>query len=65
MPAGILDEDLAAARSLDDLTTEAGPVGSETLNGRLEIANDELEAIPPSGLRNAAGFPRAACARLV
>jgi hypothetical protein len=61
----ILDEDLAAARPLDDLTTEARPVSSETLNGRVEISNDELEPIPPSGLRNATGFARAAYARLV
>ena len=61
----ILDEDLAAARSLDDLTTEARPVSSETLNGRIEIVHDDLEPIPPSGLRNAASFARAARARLV
>ena len=52
-------------RSLDDLTTEASPVGSETLNGRLEIVDDDLEAIPPSGRRNATGLARAAHARLV
>ena len=61
----ILDEDLAAARSLDDLTTEARPGSSETLNGRVEIRNDDLEPIPSPGLRNATGLARAAYARLV
>jgi hypothetical protein len=40
-------------------------VSSETLNGRVEIGNDDLEPIPPSGLRNATSFARAAYARLV
>jgi hypothetical protein len=61
----ILDENLAATRSLDGLTTERRPLSSETLNGRVEIGNDDLEPIPASGLRNPAGFARAAYARLV
>ena len=61
----ILDEDLAAARPFDDLTTEARPLSSETLNARVEIGNDDLEPIPSSRLRNATGFARAAYARLV
>ena len=61
----ILDEDLAAARPFDDLTTEARPLSSETLNVRVEIGNDDLEPIPSSRLRNATGFARAAYARLV
>ncbi len=61
----ILDEDLAAARPLDDLTTEARPLSGETLNGRVEIGNDNLESIPASRLGNATGLARAAYARLV
>jgi hypothetical protein len=61
----ILDEDLAAARSLDGLTAERRPLGSETLNSRVEIGNDDLESIPASGLRNPASLARAAYARLV
>ena len=61
----ILDEDLAAARSLDDLTAEPHPVSSETLNGRVEIGNDDLESIPPSRLGNPTGFARATYAGLV
>jgi hypothetical protein len=61
----ILDEDLAAARSLDDLTTKRRPLSSETLNGRIEIGSDDLEPIPPSRLRNATGFARATHSRLV
>jgi hypothetical protein len=56
---------LAAARSLDDLTTEPRPLSSETLNGRVEIVDDDLEPIPPSRLRDPTGFARATCARLV
>jgi hypothetical protein len=37
----ILDEDLAAARSLDDLATAPHPLSSEPLNGRVEIGNDD------------------------
>jgi hypothetical protein len=61
----ILDQDLATARSLDDLTAETRPLGGETLNGRVEIGNDDLEPIPPPGLWDPAGFARATCARLV
>src|SRR4029079_4626780 len=61
----ILDEDLTAARPLDDLTAEGRPVGCETLDGRIEIGNDDLETIPASGLRDAAGLARAAHTRLV
>ena len=56
---------MTAARSLDGLTREACPLGSETLNCRVEIGNDDLEPIPPSRLRNPTGFARAAYARLV
>ena len=55
----ILDEDLAAAGSLDDLTSELRPLSSETLNGRVEIRNHDLEPIPPTRLGNPAGFARA------
>jgi hypothetical protein len=61
----ILDEDLAAARSLDDLTTERGTLSSETLNGRVEIGSHDLEPIPSSGGGNPAGFARATYSRLV
>lgn len=65
IPRGILDEDLAATGPLNDLTTEPRPLSSEALNGRVEIGNDDLEPIPPSGLRNATGLASAAYARLV
>ena len=61
----ILDEDLTATGPLHDPTTEARPVGSQTLDGRLEIRNDDLEAIPASGLRDATGLAGAASTRLV
>src|SRR6185436_10839479 len=61
----ILDEDLMTTGSLDDLAPEARPVGSETVDGPLEIVDDDLEAIPPAGRRNATGLARAAHARLV
>jgi hypothetical protein len=61
----ILDEDLAAARSLDDLATEPRSLSGETLNRRVEIGDDDLEPIPPSRLRNSTSFARATYARLV
>jgi hypothetical protein len=65
LPRWILDEDLAAVRSLDDLIRERGLLSSETLNGRIEIGSDDLEPIPPSGCGNPTGFARATHARLV
>jgi hypothetical protein len=56
---------MAAAWSLDDLTAEPRPVSSETLNGRVEIGNDDLESILPSRLGNPAGFACATYAGLV
>jgi FGGY family of carbohydrate kinases, N-terminal domain len=65
VPRWILDEDLTPARSLDDLTTKRHALSSQPLNGRIEIASDDLEPIPPSRLRNPTGFARTTGARLV
>jgi hypothetical protein len=61
----ILNEDLAAGRSLDDLATEPRPLRSEALNSRVEIGNDDLEPIPASRLGNSTSFARATCTGLV
>jgi hypothetical protein len=61
----ILDQDLAAARAFDGLTSEPRPLGSEIFNSRVEIGNHDLEPIPASRLRHATGLARAACAGLV
>jgi hypothetical protein len=65
VPGWILDQDLATPRSLDDFATKPRPLSGETLNGRIEVGNDDLEPIPPTRLRSPARFARAPCARLV
>src|SRR3954470_14995195 len=50
---GIVDEDLIAADTLDDLTAKAGPGRPQTLDVAGEIGHLERDPVPPARLRPA------------
>src|SRR5687767_15002641 len=47
----ILDEDLRAARALDDVVSEAHARGAEARDLTSDVVDDDLKAIPSAGRR--------------